>query len=153
PCRCRQVSGISPWHAEDSPRAVRQPARSFLVPFGLSAAFGGPQVRQASHPAALSLLRSFMKVAVLGAGLVGYPMTLDLAKEPSFDLTIIDVREETLDRLSALGLRTRRADLMNAGDLLAVAQSADIVVSAVSGFMGYRTLETLVNAGKTVVDI
>lgn len=40
-----------------------------------------------------------MKIVVLGAGLVGGPMALDLAKESGFDVTVADIRDEALERV------------------------------------------------------
>ena len=97
-----------------------------------------------------------MKVAVLGAGLVGSPMALDLAKDPSFEVTVADLRAEPLDRLAhAARIRTKRTDLSQASEVQAIAREADIVLSAVPGFMGFRTLETLLEIGRPVpvVDI
>jgi lysine 6-dehydrogenase len=98
-----------------------------------------------------------MKVTVLGAGLVGSPMALDLAKDPSFEVTVADLREEALDRLLASSdgarIRTKKADLSKTSEVEALAAGADIILSAVPGFMGYRTLETLVKTGKRIIDI
>jgi len=95
-----------------------------------------------------------MKVAVLGAGLVGSPMALDLARDPAFEVTVADLREEPLQRLAQIArIRTKRADLAQPSEVQGLARDADIVLSAVPGFMGFRTLETLVELGKTVVDI
>lgn len=103
-----------------------------------------------------------MKVAVLGAGLVGAPMALDLAKDPSFDVVVADLRQEALERLSMMmsgadpgkaRLRTRQVDLSRTQAVRALADEADIVLSAVPSFMGYRTLETLVQTGKRIIDI
>ncbi|MBX3205541.1 MAG: saccharopine dehydrogenase NADP-binding domain-containing protein [Labilithrix sp.] len=95
-----------------------------------------------------------MKVVVLGAGLVGSPMALDLAKDPAFDVTVADLRAEPLERLAQTArVTTRQVDLAKADELQTVAREADIVLSAVPGFMGFRTLEVLLEMGKTVVDI
>jgi saccharopine dehydrogenase-like NADP-dependent oxidoreductase len=95
-----------------------------------------------------------MKITVLGAGLVGTPMALDLAKESAFDVLVADVRQEPLDALAERGrLRTKRVDLSQPAELRALAADADIVLSAVPGFMGYATLKTLLEEGKRVVDI
>jgi saccharopine dehydrogenase-like NADP-dependent oxidoreductase len=95
-----------------------------------------------------------MKVAVLGAGLVGSPIALDLAKDPAFDVLVADARSEPLERLSSLArIRTRRADLARADEINAATKDAEIVVSAVPGFLGFRVLETLIELGKHVVDI
>jgi saccharopine dehydrogenase-like NADP-dependent oxidoreductase len=95
-----------------------------------------------------------MKITVFGAGLVGSPMALDLAKDPAFDVTVVDVREGPLDRLAqAARVRIQQADLAQSSAIQAHARDADIVLSAVPGFMGYRTLETLLEMGKRVIDI
>ena len=95
-----------------------------------------------------------MKITVLGAGLVGAPMALDLAKEPSFDVLSADLRQDALDALAAkTRVRTKKADLGKKDELRAVISDADIVLSAVPGFMGYETLKTLLEEGKRVVDI
>lgn len=84
-------------------------------------------------------------------------MALDLAKDPACDVTVADLREECLDRLlaSAIGARihTKKVDLSKAAEVEALAAGADIVLSAVPGFMGFRTLETLLKTGKRIIDI
>ena len=37
-----------------------------------------------------------MEIAVLGAGLVGGPMAIDLSKDQEFNVTIVDINEDTL---------------------------------------------------------
>ena len=41
-----------------------------------------------------------MNILVLGAGLVGAPMAIDLAQAPRFNITVADVDQTALDRLS-----------------------------------------------------
>ncbi len=95
-----------------------------------------------------------MKIAVLGAGLVGAPMAIDLAKDPAFDVTVVDAKAEPLERLTTTPrLKTAQADLAHADALERHAREADIVLSAVPGFMGQRTLEVLLEMGKKVIDI
>jgi len=97
-----------------------------------------------------------MKVVVLGAGLVGSPIALDLAKDPSFDVTVADIRNEPLEKLALAipgRIQTKHVDLSKASELQAIANDADILVSAVPGSIGYRLLESLVVLGKSVVDI
>ncbi len=40
-----------------------------------------------------------MKIIVLGAGLVGAPMAIDLTKEDNFDVTVADFSNDALNRL------------------------------------------------------
>ena len=95
-----------------------------------------------------------MKVLVLGAGLVGGPMAIDLAKDGEFEVTSADISPEALAKLSGYtGIETVRADLDNPETIKFLAEGKDFVINAVPGFMGYRTLERLIGCGKNVVDI
>jgi len=95
-----------------------------------------------------------MKVLVLGAGLVGGPIALDLARNGEFDVTSADVNAEALARLAGVkGITTIQADLSDAEVLKSLVKAHDLVISAVPGFMGYHTLERIIECGKNVVDI
>ena len=95
-----------------------------------------------------------MKVLILGAGLVGGPMALDLARNGEFEVTSADRSEDALSKLNSLdGLTTVQADLDNEDELKALVKEHDMVISAVPGFMGYRTLERVIECGKNIVDI
>jgi len=95
-----------------------------------------------------------MKVLVLGAGLVGGPMALDLARNGEFNVTSADLSAEALSRLEGVpGITTVLADLDNPEVLKALVVKHDLVISAVPGFMGYRTLERIIECGKNAVDI
>jgi lysine 6-dehydrogenase len=95
-----------------------------------------------------------MKIIVLGAGLVGGPMAADLAADPLFEVTAVDVNAEALARLSKTrGVRTLRADLARPEDVRGLVAGFDLALSAVPGFMGFRTLQAVLEAGKCVVDI
>lgn len=92
------------------------------------------------------------KVTVLGAGLVGGPMAADLAAD--FDVTLVDRSRDVLG-CAAKGARLARveADLSVEAEIERVVRDADIVLSAVPGFMGFATLRALLSLGKRVVDI
>lgn len=96
-----------------------------------------------------------MKVIVLGAGLVGGPMAVDLAKDDRFEVTVADVNDGALEKLKeknpAIG--TRPGDLSDPAAVSALVASHDWVVNAVPGFMGFRTLRAIIEAGRNVVDI
>lgn len=95
-----------------------------------------------------------MKIIVLGAGLVGGPMALDLARNGEFEVTSADLSAEALSRLAGvIGITTIQADLDNAEVLKSLVSKHDLVISAVPGFMGFRTLERIIECGKNVVDI
>jgi len=95
-----------------------------------------------------------MKILVLGAGLVGGPMALDLARNGEFEVTSADRSAEALKRFSNVqGITTVQVNLDNSEELKALVMQHDLVISAVPGFMGYRTLERVIECGKNVVDI
>ena len=94
-----------------------------------------------------------MKVIVLGAGLVGAPMALDLAKDSEFEVTVADISHKNLEKFTNKNIETVEVDLDNEKSLLKVINDQDLVLNAVPGFMGYRTMERIISAGKNVVDI
>jgi lysine 6-dehydrogenase len=91
------------------------------------------------------------KIVVLGAGLVGKAIAIDLASD--FDVTSVDISDEALQYLQSKGVKTSRADLSDKSQLLKILSPFDLVVGAVPGFMGFKTVETVIEAGKNMVDI
>jgi saccharopine dehydrogenase-like NADP-dependent oxidoreductase len=95
-----------------------------------------------------------MKVLVLGAGLVGGPMAADLAADASFEVTVADRRADALERLARQHrVAVAERDLADPRAVFALAEAHDLVLSAVPGFLGYRTLEAILEARRSVVDI
>jgi saccharopine dehydrogenase-like NADP-dependent oxidoreductase len=81
-------------------------------------------------------------------------MARDLAEEPSFSVTVADIRRDALDALRGpSNLETVQADLRDPLKIKALAAGSDLVLSAVPGHMGFNVLRTLIEAGKNVVDI
>ena len=92
------------------------------------------------------------KVVVLGAGRVGKAIAADLSKE--FEVTSSDASRDALASLSSrYDVTTRVADLGSAQAVGEAIRDADLVVSAVPGFMGFKTLKAIIENGKNVVDI
>ena len=91
------------------------------------------------------------KIVVLGAGLVGNVMAKDLAKQHC--VTSIDISEQALATLNAHNIQTIQADLSNQNTLTKIIQDFDLVIGAVPGFMGYKMLQTVIEAEKNIVDI
>lgn len=91
------------------------------------------------------------KIIVLGAGLVGKAMALDLSKE--YEVTSVDINEQALKAASSSGLTVQKLDFSNAELLKEAIQHFDLVVGAVPGFMGFETVRTVIEAGKNMVDI
>ena len=92
------------------------------------------------------------KITVLGAGMVGRTMAADLAK--SYEVTWVDKSKGNLTLAQKGGkIKTIEADLADPAEIKKVVATADLVMGAVPGFMGFRTLERVIECGKNVVDI
>lgn len=91
------------------------------------------------------------KIIVLGAGLVGHVMAKDLAKD--FDVTAADINEEALKAVEAHGVKTLKTDLSDRERLISLVQPFDLVIGSVPGFMGLKNAQTVIEAGKNMVDI
>lgn len=94
-----------------------------------------------------------MTIAVLGAGMVGQAIALDLAKD--YSVTSFDLNAQNLEEVKSRNpaIQTVGADLSLYAEYENWFSPFDIVVTAVPGFMGYKTLEAVIQAGKDVVDI
>ncbi|HMU46822.1 MAG TPA: saccharopine dehydrogenase C-terminal domain-containing protein [Chitinophagaceae bacterium] len=94
-----------------------------------------------------------MTIAVLGAGMVGRAITMDLAS--NYSVTSFDVSESNLDALKErdASVKTVVADLSDYSKYPDWLSAFDLIVTAVPGFMGYQTLEAVIRSGKNVVDI
>ncbi|MEI8005965.1 MAG: saccharopine dehydrogenase C-terminal domain-containing protein [Bacteroidota bacterium] len=94
------------------------------------------------------------KILVLGAGMVGGAMALDLAKDAKFEVTVVDYDPNALARVAAAGkLRVLHRDLSDPAMVRELAGEVDMVVNAVPGFMGYKTFKAVIEAGRDLADI
>lgn len=92
------------------------------------------------------------KVVVLGAGLVGGPIALDLAAD--FEVVVADINPDALRRLENIaGIRIVVADLSEPQNISRLLKDAEYAVNAVPGFLGFKTLESAILAGVNSVDI
>jgi lysine 6-dehydrogenase len=95
-----------------------------------------------------------MKIIVLGAGLVGGPMAIDLAKDPRFEVTLTDRNPASLAEAGAkFPIVTLQRDLSDPSAISDLVKNYDMVVNALPGFMGYNTFKSVIEAGKNIVDI
>lgn len=94
-----------------------------------------------------------VKIVVLGAGMIGQAMALDLTEK--FEVTAVDKNKATLSKLLKLNadIKTTVFDLAEADSLEELLSPFDLVVCAVPGFMGFEILKKILRAGKNVVDI
>ena len=94
------------------------------------------------------------KIIVLGSGLVGAPMAMDLAKDPQFDVTVADISSESLKKCALnKSIKTIQADLADAVKVKELVSGQDMAVNAVPGFLGFQTLRAVIEAKKNVIDI
>lgn len=95
-----------------------------------------------------------MKILILGAGLIGGPMAIDLAKDSEFNITLADINKDSLDKIGEKNkISTIQKDLSDSKSIKEIVKDFDIVLNAVPGFMGYNTLKAIIESSKDVVDI
>jgi lysine 6-dehydrogenase len=94
-----------------------------------------------------------MQIGILGAGMVGRAMAIDLSEK--YNVTSFDISGHSLELLSQKNnsIKTLKADLSDYGNYNTLLAGFDFIISAVPGFIGYKTLEAIINAKKNVVDI
>jgi saccharopine dehydrogenase-like NADP-dependent oxidoreductase len=92
-------------------------------------------------------------IIVLGSGMVGSAIALDLAANHS--VKVADINKENLAKLKEKNqsIKTEIVDVTDAESLKRSLSSFDLVVCAVPGFLGYNTLRSIIEAGKDVIDI
>ena len=93
------------------------------------------------------------KIIVLGAGMVGSTMAIDLAKK--YSVTITDFNTKALDKAvqKCSDIIPVTLDVNNTNALQKTIQPFDLVICAVPGFLGYKTLKAIIEAEKNVIDI
>ncbi|OQY00979.1 MAG: saccharopine dehydrogenase [Bacteroidetes bacterium 4572_117] len=93
------------------------------------------------------------KVIVLGAGMVGSAMAIDMAK--NHDVTLTDISKSVLDKVKQKHnkLTVSQLDVCNKASLQSLIKQYDLVINAVPGFLGFETLKSIIKAGMNVIDI
>ena len=95
-----------------------------------------------------------MRIILLGAGRVGSAIAKDLAQDSGIQVTVVDISQEPLTRLEAqVPVTGILANLQEDGRVRSIVVDYDLVICAVPGFMGFKTLQGAIEAGKDVVDI
>ena len=92
-------------------------------------------------------------IIVLGAGMVGRTIAIDLTKQHK--VTLADFSQEALQssKKKCNLLSTLQLDVTKKEQLKKTLKPYDLVVCAVPGFLGFETLKTIIEAKKNVVDI
>jgi len=90
---------------------------------------------------------------VIGAGMVGSAIAIDLSKKHNVTLTDLNTQrlnqiKEKNPKLSILELDIRDSEKLNS-----TIKPFDLVVCAVPGFLGFNTIKQVIESGKNAVDI
>lgn len=91
------------------------------------------------------------RIIVLGSGLVGKAMALDLAND--YEVTATDLNQDALDSFKGTSVKTIQLDFSKIDALKKTIEPFDLVVGAVPGFMGFQTVKAIIESGKNMVDI
>jgi len=92
------------------------------------------------------------KITVLGAGMVGRAMAVELSKKHL--VTEADIDTKALDILpERSGISRMHLDVTGHEALASAISGSDIVISAVPGFLGLQTMEQVIRQRKDLVDI
>src|SRR5579884_613760 len=101
-------------------------------PFGIGA---GVHEESSSHMPA-------KRIVVLGSGMVGSAVALDLARDPAFEVTVADVRADHLARVAEkTGVRTAERDLSSPAAVTAFVADYDLAVGALPSAVGLQTVK------------
>ena len=92
-------------------------------------------------------------IIVLGAGMVGSAMAKDLSKVHNVLLTDVNYEVLLKTKEEFSNIEILQLDVNNDESLNKVLEGKDVVLSAVPGFLGYKTLEKIIINKKNVVDI
>jgi len=92
-------------------------------------------------------------IIVLGAGMVGSTMAIDLSK--THNVTVTDLNQKILNKAKRKcnDLNILQLDVTNISELQSTITQFDLVICAVPGFLGFRTLKAIIEAEMNVIDI
>jgi len=91
-------------------------------------------------------------ITVFGCGRVGSAIALDLARD--HEVLAVDIDPTNFTRLeNNPSIQTIKADLHQKENIRKYLPDSDLAINAVPGFMGFKTLKSIIETGKNVVDI
>ena len=92
-------------------------------------------------------------IIVLGAGMVGSAMAIDLSKK--HNVTLTDYNQTVLKKVKEKcdKLYTQQLDVTDKPSLKKEIIKHDLVICAVPGFLGFDTLKSIIESGMNVIDI
>src|SRR5665811_677539 len=85
------------------------------------------------------------EIVVLGAGLVGSVIAIDLSK--NHNVTSVDFNPESHKKFESYpNIKTIQADLSDSAVVNEIVKDFDLVIGAVPGFMGYKIMKAVIEA-------
>lgn len=92
-------------------------------------------------------------IIVLGAGMVGSTIAIDMSK--AHKVTLTDVSKSALEKVQQKHplIKTEKLDVTDTKSLQSLIRQFDLVICAVPGFLGFQTLKSIIEAGMNVIDI
>lgn len=92
------------------------------------------------------------KITILGVGLVGRAIAVDLGD--SYEVQAVDIDKAKIKGLESLNrIKGRSVDLSDSEQLKNTIHGSDLVINALPGYMGTETLKAIIGSGLNVVDI
>lgn len=91
------------------------------------------------------------KILVVGAGLVGKAIAVDIAK--NHKVSAVDKNADNLLKLHKYDISTFTADFENITDFEKLLREFDLIVGALPGYLGFEFIKTCIELKKDVVDI
>ena len=92
-------------------------------------------------------------IIVIGAGMVGSAMAIDLSQD--HHVTLADINEDALHKVrqKCKTIVIQKLDVTSKELLQRFINPFDLVICAVPGYLGFGTLKSIIEAGKNVIDI
>lgn len=92
-------------------------------------------------------------IIVLGSGMVGSAIAIDLSKK--HNVTLTDLNQNVLERVKQKcnSITILQVDVTNKEQLQKTIKQHDLVVCAVPGFLGFKTLKAIIEVEMNVIDI
>lgn len=92
-------------------------------------------------------------IIVLGAGMVGSAMAIDLSR--NHHVSVADINQDALHKLKqkCTDIAVHKLDVTSKLTLQQFIKDCDLVICAVPGFLGFESLKSVIKAGKNVIDI
>ena len=92
-------------------------------------------------------------IVVLGAGMVGRTMAIDLTQKHKVTLADFSLTALAESKQKCNALNTLQLNVTDKPTLQKILKPFDLVICAVPGFLGFNTLKSIIEAQKNVVDI